>query len=140
MKTLDFNEVLKDFQYKPNFSYGAYPRDGGWWMRIIMLVENARKPWKKWELRPVPEGELYIDTWELFRTFPGHDFVGYSPSREVIEVVGNFPIPTCFFEGYEKEFISWMVFTVKSVEKHEMDEWFRYKGELLNDPHKKDDR
>lgn len=84
MKTLDFNKTLRDFQYKPNFGYGAYERNGMWWIRVIMLVENAREPFRKWELGTVPERIQFGRDWyEL----PPSRGVGFSPSREMIEVV-----------------------------------------------------
>lgn len=139
MKTLDFNAVLRDFRYKPNFGYGAYQRDGfggekEWWIRIIMLVENSRDPWKQWELKPVPQDE---ELWYMDRYMRPTRGAGFSPSREVIEVVGNYPIPY-FEEEHELVFIEWMVRTIKQMEMHETDEWARYKGELLHDPHAKD--
>jgi hypothetical protein len=133
-KLLDFNEVLKDFQYKPNFAYGAYEREGHPWIRVIMLVENARTPFQRWEVKPVPDDER----WEIIndRYYPrGPGFIGYSPSRELIEVVGNYPIPKCFYPGDELNFISWMETIIRRVEEHEVYEWMRYKGELINDPH-----
>jgi hypothetical protein len=135
MKQLDFNAVLRDFQYKPNVRFGAYERDGKWWIRIIMYVENAREPWRPWELKSMPQDDTYY--YDSFMRLPPRSHgVGYSPSREMIELTGNYVIPPAFFEGDEENFVSWMVYTIKGMEDHESDEWLRYKGELLNDPHK----
>lgn len=136
MKLLDFNKVLRDLQYKPNVGYRAYERDGMWWIRVIMLVENARAPWRQWDVKPYRQNdeEMYYD---LVRRIPSrfNNIAGYSPSREVIEVVGQYPIPM-FAPGEEIAFVGWMRFTLHEMENHETDEWIRYKGELLNDPHK----
>lgn len=138
LKQLDYNKVLLDFQYKPNFAYGAYTREDKPWIRVIMLVENARKPFRKWEVKPDPQddGEIYLNRWELLRYPPASTGVGWSPSRELIEVVGNYPIPMCFSPEHADNFISWMVTIIRRMEDHETFEWLRYKGELINDPHK----
>lgn len=139
MKTLDFNKVLRDFQYKPNFRCAAYEREKGeWWVRIVMFVEDSRKPLEPWDPQPYPvsQRDLYFEydiVYNRYRTPEAPEY--YSPSRAVIEVMGNYPIPK-YFEGDDEAFVSWMVYTIREVEKHEQDEWFRYKGELLNDPHK----
>jgi len=142
MRQLDYNKVLRDFQYKPNFAYGAYERDGsrmdaGWWIRIVMMVENARAPWKQWELKPYPQDEHYGEMrfYDTLRMPPPVKGVGFSPSREMMEVVGNYPIPH-IFEGEDDRFVEWMVSVIRKMEDHETFEWLRYKGELINDPHK----
>lgn len=134
-KMLDFNAVLRDFQYKPNFSYGAYEREDKPWIRVIMLVENARVPFLRWEVSPDPQDNNlhWLDSYSLP---PARNGVGWSPSRELIEIVGNYPIPMSFFPGDEKRFIDWMVTIIRRMEDHETFEWLRYKGELINDPHK----
>jgi hypothetical protein len=134
MKLLNYNQVLQDFQYKPNWAYGAYEREKGeWWIRVIMLVEDSRQPFRPWEPRSTRPREI-----NFFDDYDRHHLMAdrlYSPVREMIEVVGNYPIPY-FGVGDELPFISWMTYTIKSMEQHESDEWLRYKGELLNDPHK----
>jgi hypothetical protein len=136
-KMLDFNKVLLDFQYKPNFMIRAYNRENRPWILITMLVENARQPLRPWEVKPHPQDtEIYYDRWRPLAFPEGPSTIGYSPSREMIEVSGNYPIPLCFYPGDEDNFISWLVLQVKGVEEHEMDEWLRYKGELIRDPHK----
>lgn len=136
-KLLDFNAVLKDFRYKPNVRYGAYERDGKWWVRIVMFVENARGPWAPWELTPYPDnrGEYeYIN--DFMRIPKGPSGVGWSPSREMMELTGQYAIPPMFHAGDDLLFVEWMVHQIKGFEDHETDEWLRYKGELINDPHK----
>lgn len=139
MRELDFNKVLRDFQYKPNVGFHAYEKYGQWWIRIVMLVEDARAPFRPWEPKPVPEDEFgYFDNdYRRRYHYPSSGNVGYSPSRELMEVVGNYAIPP-FVEGDDDNFVSWLVYSIKSVESHEQDEWLRYKGELINDPHKRD--
>lgn len=133
MNSLDYNAVLKDLQYKPNFGYAAYERDDGWWIRIIMLVENARMPWRRWKLDSMPQEDLWYGNRSLGPALSSG--IGYSPSRLMVEVVGNYAIPP-YKPGDEDAFVSWMIDTFKSMEEHETFEWLRYKGELINDPHK----
>lgn len=139
MKSSDmFRQVIHDFQYKPNFGIGLYEAEGQWRIRIVMWVENSRTPWKQWELgqRPQFANNLFDDyDIDFNRYFPPAGPQYFSPSREVIEVQGNFVIPP-FEADNEQEFLTWLIYQVKGVEEHEMDEWIRYKGELVRDPHK----
>lgn len=141
MNELDYNKVLQDFQYKPNFGYYTFKSMEECRIRITMWVENSRSTWKQWD--------IHTEQWQNGGMFADYDVAynytryippttkNYSPSREVIEVVGTFVIPPdAFLEGDEDSFISWVVFTIKAMEDHETNEWARYKGELLNDPHK----
>ncbi len=133
LETLNFNKVLQDFQYKPNFYFVVYQVEGEWWIRITMLVENSREPFKPWEVKPEPQDDRlhWMDSFDLP---PARMITMWSPSREVIEVQGRYPIP---YFGPEDElpFVSWLVHTTKHIEEHEQDEWLRYKGELIRDPH-----
>lgn len=143
MSLLDFNKILReDWQYKPNFGFGAYMNGDHPWIRIVMLVENSREPFRQWEVKAEPaRRELYFEDFEFSidynatRYIPKKTFVGYSPSRELVEIMGQYPIPY-FEEGDEATFIEWLLRTVWEMEKHEMYEWARYKGELVDDPHK----
>lgn len=133
MKLLDYNKVLRDFQYKPNFEFKAYERVGKWWILVAMVVEDARAPFQKWELKPYPEEDVWFgNDWYDRRPRSG---VGYSPSRELTKVTGNYVIPE-FVDGEDDRFVEWLVYNVRKVEDHETFEWLRYKGELINDPHK----
>lgn len=143
MKLLDYNAVLSNLQYKPNFAYTAHKRDGQWWIRVVMLVENSRGRWQQWRVVPIPdepdEPEVFVAPYydSGYRVpIPRRIVYGYSPSREVVEVVGSYAIPA-YGVGDELAFIEWMRHTFRTMEKHELDEWLKYKGELLNDPHKK---
>ena len=135
MDTLDYNKILDDFQYKPNFVYRAFEQDGKWLIRIVMYVENARGPWMRWQLKPIPEDEVYYSDFRDFQRTWRSRGVGYSPSREMIEIFGTFQIPQYGPED-EMEFVTWLVFQIQTLEEHETFEWLRYKGELINDPHK----
>jgi hypothetical protein len=142
MTLLDYNKVLRDMQYKPNVEFGAFFQEGDWHIRIVMMVENSRAPFKMWNLEQVQgrESDFFVDHYN--RSTNAYRYVPdvpkyYSPSREVIEVVGTYAIPH-FVDGEEDMFVEWMVMTIKSLENHEIDEWICYKGELINDPHKFD--
>lgn len=134
------NSVLRDLRYKPNFSYGAHKDARGvWWIRITMWVENSRNPMVPWEIkRGVSRGSAF-DDYDVDRFYdrfiPSEPEEWYTGPRPLIEVVGNYPIP--YFElGQEDLFVEWFKRTIRVMEDHETDEWLRYKGELLHDPHK----
>lgn len=132
---LDFRRVLKDFQYKPNFGFGIYEQDGKWWIRIIMMVEDSRQAFRPWTVEQRSQEEFY--GYDIGYRPPVRTIIGYSPSRELVEVVGTYIIPP-YVEGPDQEqmFVQWLVDMVRDIEDHETFEWLRYKGELINDPHK----
>lgn len=139
MKELDYAAVLRDFQYKPNFAFSLYKREDKWWFKVEMAVEDSRLPFKPWELKPMSQEreERYFGHDWYDRMPPRSNGIGYSPSREMTLVQGNYVIPLCFSEGDDDYFLSWVVNAVRQVEEHETDEWMRYKGKLINDPHKR---
>lgn len=133
-----FRQVINDFQYKPNFGIGLYEADGQWRIRIVMWVENSRVPFQQWEIKEGrQQSNGMFDDYDIeynrYRYVPPTPQF-FSPSREVIEVQGVFVIPP-FGPENEKEFLTWLIYQVKGVEQHETDEWIRYKGELVDDPH-----
>jgi hypothetical protein len=139
MDLLNYSRVLQDFRYKPNFSCRAHERDSlrvsdtEWWVKIVMLVENSRAPFQPWALMPEMREPDFMDFYRDNRVF--NNGAGRSPSRKVIEIEGNFRIPY-FEEQDELLFVEWMVCKIREMEDHETFEWLRYKGELINDPHK----
>ena len=136
---LNFNRVLQDIRYKPNTSMVAYESEGQWWLRVVMLVEDARGHFEPWRTHPYPQDreDLYFFHDDLMRAPKPEKGVGWSPSRELIELRAVYAIPM-FSPGDETTFLRWIRGMIHSMEKHESDEWFRYKGELVNDPHKGD--
>lgn len=131
---LDYQKVLSEFTYKPNFSIRISKQEGQWRLLITMWVEDSRGPISPWliEQRPREFESVFVDD-GLYRRF-NTPIAGYSPSRPLVQVNGNFVIPP-FEEGYEHLFLEWLVSMIRMLEDHEIDEWARYKGELLHDPH-----
>lgn len=139
MKDLDYRKIMDNFQYKPNFGFHIFNSfDGrGKMLKVVMMVENSRGPFRPWEIKPIPQDEeaWYSERW-LDKPPRGPE-VGYSPSRALVELSGNYAIPP-FVEGDDDLFIQFVIGCIKKVEDHEMFEWLRYKGELIDDPHKDD--
>lgn len=138
IKSLDLKSILNDFMYKPNFGFALYTHEGREMIKIVMIVEDSREPTSPWVVQPSPRREViqYGDDIAYRRRF--HDnIVGYSPPRPVTEVWGNYTIPY-FDEGMTMQFVEWLSHCIRKMEDHERDEWIRYKGELINDPHAKD--
>lgn len=51
-------------------------------------------------------------------------------------VRGKQIIPNSILESRnEKTFLRWLKYVIDTIEHHEIDEWFRFRGELVNDPH-----
>lgn len=138
-KLLDLKSVLNDFSYKPNFGFTLYTRDGREMIKITMVVEDSRAPLDPWRIQPAPRREVVFgDDLCVRRKFQEDNIVGYSPPRHVTEVWGKYAIPY-FDSTMDVEFVEWLRNRIRKMEDHEMDEWLRYKGELVNDPHKETD-
>jgi hypothetical protein len=131
-------EMLSNFTYKPNFGFTYYQHNDLWNVRIMMYAEDARQPLKMWQLTPHEQRPGYDDYFLDFdarRFRPENRSEGWSPSREQILIQGIFIVPPGL-EDDEKNLLRWMIDMFRQVETHEQDEWFRYKGVLVNDPHK----
>lgn len=129
----DYQKFFEKFTYKPNWFFHLYESQGDWWLRVTILTEDSRAPFRPWE--PMKRDESKIYYYDMLDA-PIFKAVGYSPSRPLIEVTGNYAIPY-FTLPNEEKLLGWMKFVVLDMEKHEMDEWFRYNGELVDDPHAK---
>lgn len=116
-EVLGWEEFFENFSYKPNweFSYLYVPELNASRVVITMRVPDSRKP--------LPEST------------PLDNLMG---KRTVIPVV---PITQSVFlrpwqgEQYAKEFLHHYIC---DMEFHEVGEWFRFKGELVFDPHKEE--
>lgn len=68
------------------------------------------------------------------------------PPHEKIKVTATRPVPYLFDDKApvlteaerEREFAHWFAEAVLEIERHEMQEWLRRDGELVDDPHKND--
>lgn len=136
MNELNYRELVKNFRYKPNVFFEVLKGadDFHWMLRITMYVEDSRAPLVPWDLWPESDwrsgyGELDVAS----NSFIRRERI-LSPSREVIRVTGTYTIPPYLPD--EKALQWWMRDIVRALEDHETDEWLRYNGELLNDPHK----
>ena len=138
IKELDYNAMLRVLTYKPNFSFQAHKREHQWWFRADMYVENSRDPFDPWEIKRGVRQPTMYDDYDIYfsrDSFPHLREKWYGPQRPLIPVQGNYPIPF-FPPGEEMDFIQWVRRTLQSMELHESDEWLKYKGEILFDPHK----
>jgi hypothetical protein len=52
---------------------------------------------------------------------------------------GKYPVPYgLMIEHNEEQMVRWIKMMIRSAEFHEIDEWLRLDGELIDDPHKKE--
>lgn len=123
-------EVLADFRYKPNFRFSAEWLGRRWLIVVEMWVEDSRAPFNPWELN----ANWTIQKKDDF-THNAPKRIVLSPNRQLTPVTSRNSMPD-FEKGDEQMFIAWLVRVLWSMEQHEIDEWVRYKGELVNDPHK----
>jgi hypothetical protein len=128
---LDINAILREFRYKPNFYIITQRYGETWIIKVTMYVENSREYFQPWEIQR-EESQFITDGYNRFAMPPSM----YSPRRPVVEVTGSYEVPRDFRAGHEKAFLHWFIERIKDLEMHEMYEWVRYKGELINDPHK----
>ena len=113
---LNYEEVLSKVTYKPNVNLSVYGAGDVWKLRVQMWIEDSRKPLERWEVRP-------------------RSMQYFGPQRPLESVSRTICIPM-FVKGDEHGFLNWIRYVLLDMENHELDEWFRYNGELVNDPHK----
>lgn len=110
---LKWEQFFKDFSYKPNWEFD-YIHEVDWDIQkvvITMRVPDSR--------RPVPEAE--------FDVMGRRQVIPMVPVSKTV-ILGRFA-----GEQYAKDYIRHHII---DMEIHEVEEWFRYKGELVFDPHK----
>jgi hypothetical protein len=112
-------QFFKNFSYKPNFAFAVesnigldrlYPK-----VRITMMVPDSRIP--------LPENE-HVHALNV---------TGVRKNIPLIPIMLDVSLGPYHSDEYALEF---MRFNIREMEDHEIDEWIRFKGELVNDPHK----
>lgn len=59
-----------------------------------------------------------------------------TPEHRPVEIVSRRPIDLLSLSRLDEAgFLDWLLCRVMSLESHETREWFRYRGELVDDPH-----
>ena len=103
--------------------------DGYKWVESL-LARFTYKPGWHIEQRRLPES---ADSVRLQIRFTAPD--SRSLERE-IPVTGTFDVPYyIWFEEDEGRFWKWLHQVILFMERHELDEWFRVDGKLVDDPH-----
>lgn len=123
-------DALARFSYKPNVTFDLTLDDDRLIFHTEMWVENSREQIRPWELK------LQQDYWEfpfsMARTLLMEPDRHLSPERPVIRVAGTKIVPDL---EDEDALWQWLRLTLRELEMHELDEWFKVDGELLWDPH-----
>jgi hypothetical protein len=140
----DVEQMLADVDYKPNVefearqqnafddqSFNTYPNEI--FVRAVMFTLNARQDYPAArEMRGMHVGTIMAGLGGIVHT-PTHtiDFRAIKSARGAT-------VPWAVMEqGTEEFFLLWLNRAViAQLEHHEIDEWFRYKGKLVNDPHR----
>lgn len=129
-KLLDYRAFLKRFTYKPNFGFFHFERDGKQWVKILMYVEDSRAPFRPWAVAGMDDDMGY--TGSSYNPFKK---MMYAEARPVMLVEGTYVLPT-LMPGDEEMFKHFLIGCIHNIEKHEMYEWAKLDGELIDDPHK----
>lgn len=109
-----WKEFFEYFSYKPNWEF-IYTGDryvGAHSVLMKMHVPDSR--------RPIPGPEPFWTT-------------GRRQVVPLIPITKTIMLDRWVSEDYAKDYIRWHIL---DMEIHEVDEWFKYKGELSFDPHK----
>lgn len=109
----NWEDFFKNFSYKPNWEFD-YAHDIDFDRKrvvITMRVPDSRAP--------LPDVEQL--RWGVRKTIP------------LVPITKSVRLDPWHGEEYAKHL---MRSHIREMEDHEIDEWFRYKGELVFDPHK----
>jgi len=140
MTNNDVQQAIKRFRYKPNVevdvappnAYDDYYNDPPR-IRITMWVLDSRQeyPCHSEEFRRAATLAMYGGNGCI------HTADGSMWSFEPRKVAQTAYVPAMAMED-EKIFWIWLRTVIRSMENHEIDEWFRVDGKLYDDPHKHD--
>lgn len=57
-------------------------------------------------------------------------------AHEPVEVVSRSPVDLWWLSRLDRDqFLNWLFHEIMRMERHEAQEWFRFAGELVDDPH-----
>lgn len=117
-------EQLGRFTYKPGWIVEANrsPQHGGIMVTIAFHAEDSRRGPNQ-----IPRyREMTFTAGEPFRV----------ERDDLITIAGNFVLDSYVFEHHSDKFLyDWLRHKISVMDQHEIDEWFRVDGQLLNDPH-----
>jgi hypothetical protein len=127
-------EEIGRYSYKPNFRMMLLPphdpgSTGQWMLKVRMRVPDSRVPIQR-KRSPVGDwlGSYGGDDYDLrFRRDEDIDVAG-----PLASVQGIYAIPHYIDR---EEFRRWLIHQLQLLEEHELREWLRYDGELIDDPH-----
>lgn len=126
---------MRGFTYKPDTSFELRPKDecdpGVGWITIAMFVPDstARHRSMDFTYRDYNEIYSYGNDARLYRAYPAGR---PSVTHEVIPIIGKFMIPN-YLSPFT--FKAWLRSIVGSLEAHEIDEWFKFDGVPMHNPH-----
>ncbi len=114
---------LKRYTYKPGCTFELKPL-----FDMFTVVVTARVPDSR---REVPTDRVV--------SLPAKDrfdcITGPEMGRPIIPIVGRYPVPSTVI-GDPDLFAEWLKSRLSDSEYHELREWFRRDGDLVDDPHK----
>lgn len=136
----DVEQILRTFTYKPDISFELRPKDDGqhpgieWsgigWIVITMYVPDSTARHRSMDFTYHDYHEVYSHDSRLpRRTYPAGRA---SVTHEVIPITGRFMIPNHLSP---LTFKLWLRATVGDLEGHETDEWFKFDGVPMHNPH-----
>lgn len=111
----NWKDFFDNFSYKPNCEFD-YTHDIDFdrnRLVITMRVPDSRKP--------LPDTEILVN--------------GRRKTIPLVPITQTVRLGRWVSEDYAKNL---MRFYIREMEDHEIDEWIRYKGELVFDPHNKE--
>lgn len=125
----EIEDIIERVSYKPQSNLHVRYKNAEPLLQVTVYVPDSHAP---------PEGTPKMPD---VRTFLTGD--GLSSSLSCLEVHGPAPlIPVGIAIGIpyaamvDKEWLlRWVRGVLKDLEAHEVDEWFKYKGKMVNDPH-----
>lgn len=124
--------LMEDFTYKPNWSFHVATYDHQVRIMAQMWVPDSTRPFRPARVDgDYDEVALFGDS-RLARSIRTRE---YLDQQEVIKVSGQFQVPPLLPRN---RFYAWLRGVIADMETHELDEWFKVKGVVVNDPHAKD--
>jgi hypothetical protein len=97
-----------------------------------MLAKVRYKPGWSFYLKEVTPESYYFDGCASVTVFC--DVPDTYHPEFTVQISASYPVP--YYLPDEEAFLHWLRgYVINAVEQHESDEWFRYEGVLVNDPH-----
>jgi hypothetical protein len=124
-------QLLADFTYKPNIAVAVVPSEQRWEIGTVKLLaycpDSTRTQHTQVECHSSYDDHRYID---LRRVFVDHRY--WTQKLHLTEVYSARSIPAGLEEN---DFRPWLRSFIRSFEDHEMDEFFKFGGKCVYNPH-----